>query len=508
MSVGPSHEPLSRRRFLAGGASLGAGVLWPGRLPSAVRRARSIRAAGSDIGAIDHVVFVMQENRSFDHYFGSYRGARGFADHPEGSDGVFAQPYLGNTSSPPLGYVLPFRLNAHSGRGECTADLAHEWAPQHHSWHDGAMDGFVETHTLAQVDGPERGLLTMGYYTRADLPFHYALADAFTLCDGYHCSIMGPTHPNRLMALSGTIDPSGAHGGPVITTNPHPDAFFSVDWTTAPELLEDAGVTWKTYTTPGQGYVPGHPELGMGDAILPYFRQYRSPRSPLFQRAFWPTFPSDLANDVRHATLPQVSWITPPDGYDEHPPAPPAFGAYFLNQVLRILTSNPAVWSRTALFITYDENDGFFDHVAPPTPPPGTPGEFLNVSPLPAEAGGIPGPLGLGFRVPMLVVSPFSRGGRVVSEVFDHTSQLRLLEERFGISVDALSSWRRSTVGDLTATLTGPARVAVPRLPATAPLRRAAVTVEGCSLGDVRESAPGAIYPLPATQRMPVAEAR
>ena len=156
---------------------------------------------------------------------------------------------------------------------------------------------------------------------------------------------------------------------------------------------------------------------------------------------------------MRAGTLPQVSWISTPVGYDEHPPAPPFLGEWFTDQVLRTLVSNPEVWSKTVLFHMYDENDGFFDHVDPPVAPPGTAGEYLSVQPLPADADGIAGPIGLGFRVPLLVLSPFSRGGCICSETFDHTSQLRFIEERFGVRAPNISAWRRATVGDLTATL-------------------------------------------------------
>jgi phospholipase C len=101
----------------------------------------------------------------------------------------------------------------------------------------------------------------------------------------------------------------------------------------------------------------------------------------------------------------------------------------------------------------YDENDGLFDHVSPPTAPKGTPGEWLTAPTISSHTLGIRGPLGLGVRVPMLVVSPFSRGGHIASETFDHTSQLRFLEERFDIRVPNISAWRRRTVGDLTSTL-------------------------------------------------------
>ncbi len=125
---------------------------------------------------------------------------------------------------------------------------------------------------------------------------------------------------------------------------------------------------------------------------------------------------------------------------------------------MNALLAHPDVWRKTALFVTWDENGGFFDHVAPPTPPPGTKDEFLTVANLPAAAGGIRGPIGLGFRVPMLVVSPFSRGGLVCSDVFDHTSTLRFLETRFGVRVPNLSRWRRKTTGDLTSAFNFAAR--------------------------------------------------
>jgi phospholipase C len=450
----------------------------------------------------------MQENRSFDHYFGSYKGVRGFNDHSATSLGAFAQPYPDNTTRQPTGYQLPFHLDTRTGLGECTQDLNHNWLPQHLCWNNGAMGSFVQTHTSTQFDGPGYGLLTMGYYTRADLPYHYALADAFTICDRYHCSIMGPTHPNRLMALSGTIDPDGRHGGPVLTTEAGSEALFSVNWTTVPELLEDAGVSWKTYTPPFQGYVPGYSEQGFGDAILPYFSQYKRPSSALYKKAFLPTFPNDFAHDVKSGSLPSVSWIIPPNGYDEHPPAPPGNGAWFIDQVLETLVSNKEVWSKTVLFIMYDENDGFFDHVAPPVAPIGTPGEYITVNPLPGVAGGVAGPLGLGFRVPMLVISPFSRGGYVSSDVFDHTSQIRFLEERFGIRSTEISAWRRQAVGNLTSTLRMEhANVVAPHLPSTTKYRSEATTIQGCTEADINEvSGSLPTYPLAAVQTMPTQE--
>lgn len=501
-----SASPLwSRRQLLSGGLALSGGLIFSPE-HSVIRRASRVERAGSDLGAIEHVIFLMQENRSFDHYFGSYPGVTGFDDHPSDSYGVFAQPDVANTTRTPVGVQLPFHLDTATGFGECTRDLSHDWLPQHESWNGGLMDSFVSTHTSSAVDGPEFGLLTMGYYTRADLPYHYALADSFTICDHYFCSVMGPTDPNRLMAISGTLDPAGIHGGPVVTTESAAQAVFSVSWATVPELLEDAGVSWKTYTPPGEGFDPSLPERDFGDAILQYFTQYKSKSSALFQKAFLPTFPRDFAHDVATGTLPQVSWIIPPDGYDEHPPAPPAYGAWFINRVLGALVRNTEVWSKTVLFIMYDENDGFFDHVSPPTAPIGTQGEYLSVANLPVSAGGIAGPIGLGFRVPMLVVSPFSRGGHVNSDVLDHTSQIRFLEERFGIRCENISAWRRQTVGDLTGTVNAKTHsLALPRLPSVTDYRRKAMSVDGCTLGDVLETSTNqAMYPLPATQVMPV----
>ncbi|HEY6474655.1 MAG TPA: alkaline phosphatase family protein [Acidimicrobiales bacterium] len=469
------------------------------------RAAASTKAAGSDLGAVEHVVFLMKENRSFDHYFGTYRGVRGFDDHPAGGLGVFAQRWPGGRERT----LLPFHLDSSSAMGECTTDLDHSWRGEHLSRGPGNNSAFVATHVQPEFEGPEQGVLTMGYYTRNDLPFYYALADAFTLCDNYHCSVLGPTHPNRLMSLSGMIDPDGRAGGPVLETNSSPDAVYSVHWDTMPEVLEDAGVSWKVYTPTGEIYEPAFvAQHGMGttDAILPYFSQYKNPSSALYQKAFLPTYPNDFVADIASGSLPAVSWLLPPAGYDEHPSSPPALGEYFTNQVLSALVSNPAVWSKTVLFHMYDENDGFFDHVAPPVAPKGTAGEYL-AGALPSDAHGIRGPVGLGFRVPMLVLSPFARGGHVASQVFDHTSQLRFLEERFGVRAPNISAWRRRTVGDLTSALPalrGGGNASVPVLPSTAGDQMADMTALGCSSAAIYEIASDLpAYPVPEHQSMP-----
>ena len=503
-----------RRTVLAAALATGGGAILAAasrgnRAGAAMAQlAARTKPAGSDLGAIEHVVFMMQENRSFDHYYGTYKGVRGFDDHPHGKLGNFAQAWPGGRDKT----LLPFHLDSASGIGECTQDLDHGWPAEHASWNRGTNDAFVSTHVQSEYQGPEHGVLTMGYYRRQDLPFYYALADAFTLCDNYHCSVQGPTHPNRLMALSGTIDPTGAAGGPVVITNPSSEAVGSVHWDTMPEVLEDAGVSWKVYTPSGTLYtLETMQKLGiLSDAILPYFSQYQNPSSTLYQKAFLPQYPSEFVSDIKAGTLPAVSWIIPPIGYDEHPSSPPALGEWLTSQVLSALVSNPEVWSKTVLFHMYDENDGFFDHVVPPVAPVGTAGEYLTASPLPDDANGTAGPIGMSFRVPMLVLSPFSRGGHVASEVFDHTSQLRFLEERFGVQAPNISAWRRHTAGDLTSAL-HPKRSdpTVPKLPSTSKDQEANVMALGCTEADIIEAAlPSAmpVYPVPAVQSMPTQE--
>jgi phospholipase C len=499
----------TRRELLVAGMAGAFGLALEACGGATTKAASSIPPAGSDLGAVEHVVFLMHENRSFDNYFGTYPGARGFGD-PMAIPGVFEQKWDGQARGSSATSLLPFHLDTTTTDAECTFDLSHEWSAQHRCWNHGKMDSFVTTHTAPEYEGPENGVLTMGYYTRQDLPYWYALADAFTLCDNYHCSVFGPTHPNRLYALSGTLDPAGHAGGPVLFTNSSPSAMGSATWRTMPQELHANKVSWKVYNPSGPAYQPtSQLAIAISDNILLYFKQHISdPHSPLYANAFNYTFDADFQRDVARDELPSVSWICPPVGYDEHPPSPPAAGQWFANQVLSALVSNPKVWAKTVLFIMYDENDGFFDHMAPPVPPPGTAGEYLTVDPLPSIATGIKGPIGFGYRVPLLVVSPFSRGGYICSTTFDHTSQLRFLEERFGVTAPNLSAWRRKTAGDLTTSLqtTRNPDTSVPSLPATDP--RSALVAAQCTASqlielDVANPAP---YPVPANQSLPTQE--
>ena len=288
-----------RRQFLGGAFAVGAGVLAAAcGSSSTVAKAASTAPAGSDVGAVEHVVFLMQENRSFDHYFGSYRGCGDSTITPRATS-AFAQPFPANTTRTPTGVQLPFRLDVSSGVGECTHDLNHFWQAQHLCRNEGAMDAFVQTHTSTAFEGPADGVLTMGYYTRADFPYHYALADAFTLCDGYHCSILGPTHPNRLMALSGTIDPTGSHGGPVLIDQPVARGEIQRELDHGPGIARRRGVSWKTYSPPGAASGGQSGVMAISDSGPSLFLPVSDPSSSLYKKAFLPIFPNDFAQDVR-----------------------------------------------------------------------------------------------------------------------------------------------------------------------------------------------------------------
>ncbi|MGH7094597.1 MAG: alkaline phosphatase family protein [Stellaceae bacterium] len=427
---------IGRRRFLQGAAALAAGGLAP--VP-----AGAADGPPAKLGDIDHIIILTKENRSFDHYFGSLAGVRGF-DDPNGQ-AIFRQPDPHNAQ----GYELPFRLDTHRTNAQRLHDLNHHWGPQHAAWNGGKMDNWLPTHRAA--DG-KAGPLTMGYLTREDLPFYYALADGFTICDGYFCSIFGPTHPNRYFLMTATIDADGKYGGPALDNSGR-----AYRWETYPERLEQAGISWRIY----------HDLDDYQCNVCRFFIQYQNlPRtSPLWENAMRNRPFYELLWDLQTGNIPQVTWIVPPSYLSEHPDYLPAAGENHTHRILKALWSNPKLWAKTALILNYDENDGQFDHVAPPVPEPGTPGEFV---------AGLP--VGLGFRVPCVMISPISRGGYVCGATFDHTSTLRLIETRFGVEIANLSKWRRETCGDLTAAFGfgAPARFDLPTLPETREaLRRA-----------------------------------
>jgi phospholipase C len=492
---------MSRRDFLARASALGGGAVlasWAGPI---IERAYGSGPVAGSLDDIEHFVLLMQENRSFDHYYGTMSGVRGFSDP---SPAYQQRGYTPGKGPDPNGVLLPFRLDTTRGAtldGDAINDPTHDWGPQHRAWNNGAMDQWVTEHLA--IDGNGNGPATMGHYTRADIPIHYDIADAFTICDSYFCSVLGPTDPNRLYWISGTIDPDGQHGGPLLNTpTTVPKNVYS--WQTYPEALENAGVSWKVYTNKSVPIISGVLLSGM----LGAFKNFQNTKTDLYKRGIAPTFPTNFRTDVANNTLPAVSWIIPSLITCEHPALPPQEGAVGMLQVLDILMSNPKVWEKTALIISYDENGGFFDHVTPPTAPPGTPGEYVTVPNLAgiATSEGIRGPIGLGFRVPCTIISPFSRGGLVSSDAFDHTSQLRLLEKRFGVPVPNLSAWRRATVGDMSTAFNfaGGLNTTLPKFPNPTPAALLAL-VEGNAnilLGTLGKGIP---YPVPPNS-MPTQE--
>jgi phospholipase C len=491
-----------RRHFLRQ-ALLGAGITGVGAIPPVIQKALAIpaRRETGTLQDVKHIVILMQENRSFDHYFGSLAGVCGFGDPrpatlPNGKT-IWHQPAPG-------GERLPFRPDAPDLGLKFMAGTPHDWATTQRAWNEGRSDQWIAA----------KGVNTMAHFTRADIPFHYALADAFTICDAYHASLLGPTDPNRYHLWTGCTGNDGSAGDgrvPVIT-----NAEAGYAWTTYPERLEAAGVSWKIYQDVGNGldragnwgctddaYIGNY-----GDNSLLYFDQYRNaqPGSPLYEKARIGTRVAGdgqqtlfdlLKADVANGTLPSVSWIVAPEAFSEHPNWPANYGAWYIAQVLEALTSNPTLWSQTALFITYDENDGFFDHVVPPTPA-ATPAQGLSTvdttrEHFPGDATHPAGPYGLGQRVPMLVVSPWTRGGWVCSEVFDHTSLIRFIERRFGVAETNISPWRRAVSGDLVSAFNfADPNASLPPLPAT----------DGYAPSDARRQ-PDWMPALPVLQALP-----
>ncbi len=508
---------LDRRQFMQ---ALGMGAVASGTLGANIAKALAIPANNrtGTLRDVEHIVILMQENRPFDHQFGTLRGVRGYSDpraakihlplatgtgttlasvflQPAGAANVAAgygvPPYSGSLGGPANGaYVIPpFRVNPASiSAGLDTLGLTyfpgtnHGWQNTHECWNQGQHDSWP------QVNGP----MVMSYLTREDIPYHYALADAFTVGDDYHSSIMGPTNPNRTYLFSGCVgnlDNLGSGGtdglgaGPMTGNGLSPNNAY---WTfpTFPEVLQAAGITWKVYQDlAGSTFSP---DFGDGtsnsfagnytDNPVLYFNQYANspPGSALYDNACtgteiidsipasgapaadWLAWQEQLfaqfETDVQNGTLPQVSWFIGPAGYTEHPDYPVDYGAWYISQVLDILVANPEVFSKTVLIVNYDEADGSFDHMPPPFAPPSpaygaSTADFHNEIVTTATPTG---PIGLNCRVGFLAISPWSKGGYVVSQVFDHTSVIQFIEKRFGVFEPNISPWRRAVAGDLT----------------------------------------------------------
>jgi phospholipase C len=547
----------SRREFIRSAAALTGGAFALGSVPDAVARAMAIDPPpGTTFRDAEHVVILMQENRSFDHAYGSLRGVRGFRDpcthvQPNGNRVWFQTDAQGNT-------YAPFRLDMDHTKSTWIGGLPHTWTDQIDARNGGRYDNWLIAKHRRELP------LTLGHYTRADIPFYYALADAFTVCDQAFCSSLAGTTPNRLFLWTGAIRRDATDFPRVLNG----DTVYEKEaaWRTYPERLEDAGVSWRIYQNE-IAYDSGLSQMedawlsNFGDNPLEWFTQFNI-RFAKSRRAYVPKFlalaPGEIAKreralesveltgkprdkvlqeldalrrglaaaqdervrytdagwnalaprvkslhekafstnadhalyrtlakisyddngtnreagvpagDVLHqlrqdalnATLPAVSWVVAPENFSDHP-ASAWYGAWYVSEVLDILTKNPEVWKKTVLILCYDENDGYFDHVPPFVAPHPTRTETGRASTgidTSVEWGTVyerDHAIGLGFRVPLVIASPWSRGGAVNSQVFDHTSVLMFLENWLSgkgkwVKETNISDWRRTVCGDLT----------------------------------------------------------
>ncbi len=564
----------TRREFMKKAALLSGGAGLTALLPASIARAMAIDPkAGSTYLDAEHVVFLMQENRSFDHTYGTLRGVRGFND-PRAitlADGLPVW-YQSNKKGETF---APFRLDIKGTKATWMNSLPHSWTNQVDARNDGRMDQWLNVKHSGHPDFRDMPL-TMGYYTREDIPFYYALADAFTVCDQHFCSCLTGTSPNRSFFWSGTIRQEQNEQSKPCVWNEDMD-FGTLKWRTYPELLEQHNIPWKVYQN--ELSVPSGLE-GEYDAWLTnftdnnfeFYSQFNIHMHPGFQtwlRQRKNDLPAEIAEeekalaavpdsdplkekltrklaekkkeyagigkymvesdafekltpfqqnihkkafstntgdehyrtltdftyndngkertmklpkgdvlhqfrqDVDNGALPTVSWLVAPENFSDHPGAP-WYGAWYVSEVMDILTKNPEVWKKTIFVLTYDENDGYFDHMPPFVAPnlkkegtgKVTPGMDTSVEYVTREqrAGGdVQGgdehvresSIGLGFRVPLVIASPWTRGGFVNSEVFDHTSCLQFLEHFLEAKTGKqpketnISDWRRMICGDL-----------------------------------------------------------
>lgn len=557
----------TRREFVKKATLLtgAAGLL--SMMPESIQKALAIEAeAGSTYLDAEHIVFLMQENRSFDHCYGTLQGVRGFDDPramqlPNKNKVWLQTNKLGET-------YIPFKLDIKNSKATWMQSLPHSWDNQVDARNMGMMDAWLESKKSGNPEYSKMPL-TMGYYDRKDIPFYYALADAFTVCDQNFCSALTGTSANRLMYWSGSIREQQNEDSPAKVYNGEID-HKDLNWKTYPERLEEAGIPWKVYQNElsiGVGFDgeaddwlanftdndleffmqynvrfhPAHREylqkrlLEVEQAILQLEKQEMTAKSTkeladrksefenlnkaiakwtaerfeqlsdfeknIHRKAFV-TNTGDrdyheleqlsyedngvtrevkvpkgdvlhqFRKDVNDGELPMVSWLVAPSNFSDHPGSP-WYGAWYISEVLDILTKKPEVWKKTIFILNYDENDGYFDHVAPYVPPQTNKPETgkcsegidtsvehvtkAQVDKLAEKQGDRrrESPIGLGFRVPMVIASPWSRGGWVNSEIFDHTSCLQFLEtflaKKTGkkIKETNISDWRRTICGDL-----------------------------------------------------------
>lgn len=493
-------DMINRRDFLVNSLKTGFGAAALASFPASIQKALAIPANNKTgtIQDVEHVVILMQENRSFDHYFGTLKGVRGFGDRmtiPLTNGRSVWQQARSNGA-----ILTPFHLDGSKNNAQRVSGTHHTWVDSQKAWDNGRLSDWPKYKTD----------YAMGYYKEQEIPFQFALANAFTLCDAYHCSMHTGTDANRSFHLTGTngaVPTSTAfvnNEWDWIDGNPA-NANIGYTWKTYAERLEDAGISWICYQNMpdewgdnmlgafrtfrqanidsgypvSSGGAPNSPYAQTGQPLpyKAYDQQIDNAKSPLY-KGIANTLPGSrpeeyldaFKRDIKNGKLPQVSWINAPSIYCEHPdPSSPVQGAWFIQEILDALTAAPEVWSKTAFLINFDENDGYFDHVPSPSAPSLLPDRtyagkttlsgpdmqheyYTHNAPLgsksqPAQDGNVYGP---GPRVPLYVISPWSRGGWVNSQIFDHTSILMFLEQRFGVKETNISPYRRTVCGDLT----------------------------------------------------------
>jgi len=323
---------------------------------------------------LQHLIVIMQENHSFDSYFGKLNEKKFYG---ENIDGVTAE------NSP----------QAFPANDFCPKDPDHSWEAAHQAFHEGKLDRFG----VVNADGI--GKSVFAYQTESELPFYYALANQFSTADRYFSSVPGPTFPNRYYLYAGTSF------GHIRNDDPPPGGFTQA---TVFDSLTKAGISWKYYHS-----LPGH--------YLDQFATLRAVQKEHFARI------RDFAKDIASGKAPQVIFLeSAEDSEDEHPPANVKWGQQWVQGVLQTVMQSK-IWPQTAVFLTWDENGGFADHVAPPEAcaPDDVPPSFL-----PTEFKAFDH---LGFRVPFVVISPYAKRHFVSHTVFDHTSILKFIEDQYGL---------------------------------------------------------------------------
>ena len=504
---------IDRRKFikLSAGAGL-ATTVWAGWLEEALaiqahNKTRSIKD-------VAHIVILMQENRSFDHYFGTMRGVRGFGDRFPIPLAVGQRAFFQSDGNQ---IIPPYHASKKTSNSALINGTPHDFPDMQAAWNQGKYGFWPKFKTP----------FSMAYYTREEIPFQYALAEAFTISDAHHCSVATGTDPNRIMFWSGSnFNPEKRAQGINCTeedsepsnlrcwirgTLPEPGYIYrgnAFKWPTIPDVLQEAGISWRIYQDPNDNW-----EGAMHGGLA--FKSFRNakPGSPHYENGMKHWSLDDLRTHAENNTLPAVSWVLPSQKNSEHPGAPssPYRGSDFTHEVLKALTTNPEVWSKTVFFLTFDENDGLFDHIPapavpsynldntlagkstidvagmyfnneagtgrvpiPPYPPkPGAPIPEIKTRSYQDKRDTISGnlrPWGMGPRVPLYIISPWSKGGWVNSEVADHTSVGQFIEKRFGVTIPAISPWHRAVSSDLTSAFDfeRPNDAVFPKMPETA----------------------------------------